>query len=284
MTMGQSLRERLRSGFLVAPSIYDGLTALIAQRAGFEACYLCGHDVAIQRGYPDVGWTSSGERLDDVRYVADALSIPMIAEAHTSSSDELHMARIVREYESAGAAGLLVGDQISSPVGFGGDPQLLSVAEAVAMLHVASETRTNPDVVIIAGTGALASNGWADTLDRVDAYRQAGADLVFIASIEGLADLERYAAEVASRGPTLYKGSLVPTPRVRELGFSMNIAGGGHLLSLLAVRDALLRVRAGRASEPIRNDVRFDEMTSLLGLDDVYALEARYAIERTKER
>lgn len=284
MTTGQSLRERLGAGFLVAPSIYDGLTALIAQRAGFEACYLSAHDVAVQRGYPDVGWTSSGEVLDDVRYVAQAVSIPMIAEAYTSSSDELHVARMVREYEYAGAAGLLVGDQISSPAGFGGDAQTLSIAEAVAKLQVAFDARTDPDMVIIAGTGALASKGWADTLDRIHAYRQAGADMVFIDRIEGQADLERYASEVASRGPTLYRGSLVPTPQVRELGFSVNIAGGGHLLSLLAVRDALLRVRAGRVSESVRNELRFDEITSLLGLDDVYAMEAKYAIERTKER
>jgi hypothetical protein len=107
--------------------------------------------------------------------------------------------------------------------------------------------------------------------------------MVFIDKIKVQADLERYAAEVASRGPTLYKGSLVPTPQVRELGFSVNIAGGGHLLSFLAVRDALLRVRTGGASERIRNELRFDAITSLLGLDDVYALEAKYAIEPTKE-
>jgi 2-methylisocitrate lyase-like PEP mutase family enzyme len=283
MITDQSLRERLRAGFLVAPSIYDGLTGLIAQRAGFEACYLSGHDVAVQRGYPDVNWMSYANVLDDVRYVADTVSIPVIAEAHTSSSAELHMARIVREYESAGAAGLVVGDQISSAIGSAGGTQLLSVADAVERLHVAFDTRANPEFVIIAGTGALAANGWADALDRIDGYRQVGADMVFIDGIQSPADLTRYATEVASGGLTLYKGSLVPTSRVRDLGFSVNIAGGGHLLSLLAVRDALRRVRAGRASEPSRNELRFDEITSLLGLDDVYALEAKYAIEPAKE-
>jgi 2-methylisocitrate lyase-like PEP mutase family enzyme len=284
MIAGEILRERLGAGFLVAPSIYDGLTGLIAQRAGFEACFLSGQDVAAQRGYPDVDWTSYANVLDDVRYVADAVSIPVIAEAPASSSDEFPMARIVREYESAGAAGLLVGDQLSSPVGSVGDTQLLPIGEAVERLQVAFDARTNPDIVIIAGTGALVANGWADALVRVDRYRQAGADMVLIDGIQGPTDLKRYATEVASRGPTSYKGSLVPTSQIRELGFSMNFAGGGHLLSVLAVRDALLRVQAGRASEPTRNELRFDEITSLLGLDDVYALEARYAIEPAKER
>jgi 2-methylisocitrate lyase-like PEP mutase family enzyme len=284
MSARQGLRERLRAGFLVAPSIYDGLTALIAERAGFQACHVSGDGSAAQRGFADVGFISFGEVLDDVRYVAEAVSIPTIAPAPRGFNDEPSMARIVREYEAAGTAGLLVDDQICTTPGLVDGDQVLSVAAAVAKLSAALHARTDPDMVIIAGTSALPPNGWDDTLERVNGYREAGADMVLVDEIRGLGDLERYAAEVPSGGPTVYKGSLAPTSRVRELGFSLVISGGGLALSYVAVRDALVRVRAGGASEPVRNELRFDDITSLLGLEDVYALEAKYSADRTKER
>jgi 2-methylisocitrate lyase-like PEP mutase family enzyme len=280
MSAGHSLRERLRAGFLVAPAIYDGLTALIAQRAGFPACYLSADDVAAQRGYADVGLTNYGELLDDVRYVCEAVAIPTIAELYAPFANELHVARIAREYESAGAVGLVIDDYASSPVGFDGVRQVLSLAEAVANLNAALAARADPNVVIIAGTAALATNGWADTLERVEAYRESGADMVFIDKINGLADLEYYASAVASGGPSMYKGLLVSTSRVRELGFALGVSGRAYVLSLLAVRDALLRARAGDGSERVRDELRFDEITSLLGLDGVYALEAKYSKDR----
>jgi 2-methylisocitrate lyase-like PEP mutase family enzyme len=245
MSAGHSLRERLRAGFLVAPAIYDGLTALIAQRAGFPACYLSADDVAAQRGYADVGLTNYGELLDDVRYVCEAVSIPTIAELYAPFANELHVARIAREYESAGAVGLVIDDYASSPVGFDGVRQVLSLAEAVGKLNAAVGARSDPNVVIIAGTAALATNGWADTLERVKAYRESGADMVFIDKINGL-----------------------------------GVSGKAYVLSLLAVRDALLRARAGGGSERVRDELRFDEITSLLGLDGVYALEAKYSTDR----
>jgi 2-methylisocitrate lyase-like PEP mutase family enzyme len=282
MSARQSLRERLGAGFLVAPAISDGFTALIAQRAGFQACYVAGDDLAAQRGFPDVGLTNFGELLDDVRYVSEAVAIPTIAEPYAPFADELHVARVVREYESAGASGLLIDDYASSPVGFDGDRQVLSQAEAVAKVDAALGARSDPNVVIIAGTAALATNGWADTLERVKAYRESGADMVFIDKINGLADLEHYASEVASDGPTMYKGLLVPTSQVRKLGFALAISGSAHVLSLVAVRDALLRARTGGGSERVRDELRFDEITSLLGLDRVYALEAKYSTDRTE--
>jgi 2-methylisocitrate lyase-like PEP mutase family enzyme len=280
MSAGPSLRERLGTGFLVAPAVYDGLTALIAQRAGFQACYLSSGDIAAQRGFADVGLTNFGELLDDVRYVSEAVSIPTIAEAYVPFANELCVARTVSEYESAGASGLLIDDHASPPVGFEGDRQVLSLAEAVAKLDAALGARSDPNVVIIAGTAALATNGWGDTLERVEAYRESGADMVFVDGVNGLADLEQCASEVVSDGPTMYKGLLVPTSQVKELGFALGISGSAHVLSLLAVRDALMRARAGGGSERVRNELRFEEITSLLGLDGVYEMEAKYSTDR----
>jgi 2-methylisocitrate lyase-like PEP mutase family enzyme len=280
MSAAPSLRERLGTGFLVAPAVYDGLTALIAQQAGLQACYLSGNDVAAQHGSADVGLTNFGEILDDVRYVSGAVSIPTIAELYVPFASELHVARVIREYESAGASGLLIDDCASSPVGLDGHRQVLSLPEAVGKLNAALGARSDPNVVIIAGTAALAPNGWADTFERVEAYRESGADMVFVDGINGLADLEQCASEVASDGPTVYKGSLVPTSQVRELGFALGISGSAHVLSLVAVRDALLRARAGGGSERVRDELRFDEITSLLGLDRVYELEAKYSTDR----
>jgi 2-methylisocitrate lyase-like PEP mutase family enzyme len=285
MSAGRKLREQLSSGFVVAPSVYDGLTALIAQRAGFGVCHLSGEATAAQLGFPDVHLTGFSEVVDNVRYVSEAVRISVIADADSGFGNVHNVARTVREYEAAGAGGLHLSDETfprHSAANRG--EHLLPIDAASDNLRAALDTRSDPDFVIIARTYAMAPHGWNDTLERVAAYRGAGVDLVFVDGIEAMADLARYAADVASAGPTLYNGALVPTEQVGELGFSVNIAGGGHVLSYLAVRDALLRVRTGSTAEPARNELRFGDITSLLGLDEVYALEARYATTSTEER
>src|SRR5215204_3907265 len=104
MGSGTKLRDALTNGLVVAPFVYDGLTAKIAQSHGFSACYMTGHGTAAQAGFPDLGLMSFGEMVSNLRYVANAVTIPVVADADTGYGNVLNVRRTVREYERAGAA------------------------------------------------------------------------------------------------------------------------------------------------------------------------------------
>lgn len=270
----QEFRGRLAEGLVVAPSVYDGLTAMLVERAGFDACYMSGDGVAAQLGLADCRLVSLAEMVDSLRYVADAITIPVIADAATWCGSLREIGYSVSQYEDAGAAALILPD---GDTGWSyGDGVGVPLGDGVARLSAALDARDNPDFAIVARTSALTCQDWDETLRRVEAYRDAGADLVFVDGMVTVEELERYARDVAAVGLAVYGGSLVPVDRARALGFSVNLAGGGHDVSYLAVRDALLRVREGRSAVGNWSASYFDDLTALLGLDKVYELEMRY--------
>jgi 2-methylisocitrate lyase-like PEP mutase family enzyme len=275
---GKQLREALAEGLVVAPFIYDGLTAKIAQAHGFRACYMTGHGTAAQAGFPDLGLISFGEMVSNLRYVAAAVDIPVVADADTGYGNPLNVRRTVREYERAGAAALHMEDQVfPKKCGFFEGKQVIPREEAVAKVRAAVDARTDPDFVIIARTDALATDGWDEVEERAFRYREAGADMVFVDGIRTPDDLRQYTDRLARRGlPCLYNGALEPTGEIAARGFSLMITGGGHGLSYMAVRKALLEVReTGR--QATNGLGQFGSITDLLGLPEVYELEARYA-------
>ncbi|MBM3138869.1 MAG: isocitrate lyase/PEP mutase family protein [Chloroflexi bacterium] len=278
MGKGRQLREAMAAGLVVAPFVYDGFTAKIAQARGFKAVYMTGHGTSAQAGYPDVGLMSFGEMVTNLRYVANAVGVPVIADADTGYGNAISAQRTVREYEEAGAAALHMEDQVfPKKCGFFEGKMVVPIDEAVQKVRAAVEARTDPDFVIIARTDALAPNGWEDALTRARAYREAGADLVFVDGIRTADDLRVYTEQLAGQGiPCLYNGSLEPTRQIADRGFRIMITGGGHGLSLAAVRSALLRLKA---AEPTGRSGfgDFGSITNLLGLPEIYELEQRYA-------
>jgi 2-methylisocitrate lyase-like PEP mutase family enzyme len=276
------LREALADGLVVAPFIYDGLTAKIAQSNGFRACYMTGHGTAAQAGFPDLGLISFGEMVANLRYVATAVDIPVIADADTGYGNALNVRRTVQEYERAGAAALHIEDQVfPKKCGFFEGKQVIPRDEAVAKVRAAVEARTDPDFVIIARTDALATDGWDAVDDRVNRYRDAGADLVFVDGIRTSDDLRQYTERLVQRGlPCLYNGMLEPTGEIAARGFALMITGGGHGLSYMAVRKALVEVR--ETGRQVANGwAQFGSITDLLGLPEVYEVEARYVATGT---
>ena len=255
MSAGRDLRAQLRHGMVVAPLVYDALTALIAQRAAFEACAVSIDGTAAQLGV-DPHLLNLTDAADNVRYVADAVSIPVIAEAPHAVRDARQVAHCVAELEAAGAAAVY----------FDGLPD---------HVRAALDARIDPAFVVIARTRLHDADDWSRVLERVHALRRADADLVYVDGLDGGTVLDYCARHVAHHGPTACGGSM-STTLTSALGFALHFAGAGHALSMAAVRDALARLRRG--DEPNRRDrLDFDELTSLLGLDEVYALEARYA-------
>ena len=278
MGRGTQLRGALADGLVVAPFVYDGLTAKIAEAHGFRACYMTGHGTAAQAGFSDMGLISFAEMVANLRYVAGAVEIPVIADADTGYGNALNVRRTVREYERAGAAALHMEDQVfPKKCGFFEGKQVIPRDEAVGKLRSALDARTDPDFVVIARTDALATDGWDEVEERAHRYREAGADLVFVDGIKTADDLQQYTDRLVRAGiPCLYNGMLEPTGDIATRGFNLMICGGGHGLSYMAVRKALLEVRetGGRS---VNGRAQFGSITDLLGLPQIYKVEARYA-------
>jgi 2-methylisocitrate lyase-like PEP mutase family enzyme len=281
LTARQALRAAMAQGMVVAPFVYDGFTALIAQGQGAQTVYMTGHGTSAQLGLPDVGLTTMAEMVSNLGYIANAVDIPVIADADTGYGNVANTQRAVGEYETAGAAAMHIEDQVfPKRCGFFEGKQCVPMAEHVQKIRAAIEARTDPEFVIIARTDALSPNGWDDAVRRAEAYAEAGADAVFVDGITTVDDLTTYARRLVDQGlPCMYNGQLVPTQDVAELGFKIMITGGGHALSYAAVRDALLQLKAGGGISPTRDDEQFNAMTSLLGLPEIYATEQRYAVD-----
>ncbi len=278
MKMTTTLRQRLQGGpMLVAPFVLNALHAKIAEAVGFEAVYMTGAGTAAERGFPDVGLVTMTEMVTNARYIAQAVRIPVICDADTGYGNPLNVQRTVREYEAAGVAGLHLEDQVfPKKCGFFAGKQVLPLEEHVQKIRAALDARNDPDFAIIARCDAYAVTGWEETVQRCRAYRDAGADLVFVDGIKTLEDLHRYATDLADL-PRMYNGDLAPTPEVAALGYRLMICGSTIWLVYKQVREAFEELqRTGRVN-PERYGTRWD-VAGLLGLDQVYDLERLYGV------
>ncbi|MBT4487232.1 MAG: isocitrate lyase/PEP mutase family protein [Rhodospirillaceae bacterium] len=278
---GARLRETMANGMVLAPFVYDGFTALIAEGQGAQAVYMTGHGTSAQIGLPDVGLTSLAEMVGNLGYIANAVGVPVIADADTGYGNAINTQRTVREYETAGAAAMHLEDQVfPKRCGFFEGKQCVPMAEHVQKIRAALDARVDPDLVIIARTDAVAPNGWDDAIRRAEAYREAGADVVFVDGVKTNDDMDIYTRRLVEQGlPCLYNGQLLPAPEIAARGFKIMITGGGHALSYAAVRQALLEVKQGSGQGLGRDLDQFNTITNLLGLPEIYELEQRYSTE-----
>jgi 2-methylisocitrate lyase-like PEP mutase family enzyme len=278
MKMTTTLRQRLQAGpMLVAPFVLNALHAKIAEAVGFEAVYMTGAGTAAERGFPDVGLLTLTEMVSNARYIANAVRLPVICDADTGYGNPLNVQRTVREYEAAGVAGIHLEDQVfPKKCGFFAGKQVIPLEEHVQKIRAALDARTDADFVIIARCDAYAVTGWEDTVQRCRAYRDAGADLVFVDGIKTLEDLHRYATDLADL-PRMYNGDLAPTPEVGALGYRLMICGSTIWLIYKQVHEAFEELqRTGRVN-PERYGTRWD-VAGLLGLEQVYDLERLYGV------
>ena len=279
---GAQLREAMAGGMVLAPFVYDGFTAIIAAGHGAQAVYMTGHGTSAQLGLPDVGLASMAEMAANLGYISNAVDVPVIADADTGYGNAINAQRAVREYEAAGAAAMHLEDQIfPKRCGFFEGKQCVPMDEHVQKIKAALDARTDPGLVIIARTDAVAPNGWEDAIKRAEAYYAAGADVVFVDGIKTLDDLDTYTKRLVEQGlPCLYNGSLVPAGDLASRGFKIMITGGGHALSYAAVCQALRDLKEGRGIGEPRDNDRFNSVTSILGLPEIYDLEKRYAVDQ----
>lgn len=210
----------------IAPGVFDGLSALLAKQAGFQAIYASGGAIARSHGLPDLGLLS----LTDVTHVLThitraAENIPVIADADTGFHN---IAETVREFTRAGVAGMHIEDQtFPKRCGHLDDKTLVSQEEMCDRIHMAKKSCVDADFVIIARTDAIAVEGFAKALTRAQAYSKAGADMIFIEAPESLEQIEKIAQEIKT--PKLInmfyggKTPLIPIKRLHELDYRLVI-------------------------------------------------------------
>lgn len=200
-TKPRRLRELIARGAVVLPGAFNALTGLQIERAGFEGVYVSGASLAAARGLPDIGLMSMTEVVSDAKTIANAVTIPALADADTGYGEPLNMMRTVKEFEQAGLAGIHLEDQ-ESPKKCGHLPgkRVVSVSDMARKIGAAVEARHDPDFLIVARTDARAVEGLDAAVRRARAYVEAGADAVFPEALESGEEFRAFAQGLSQEG------------------------------------------------------------------------------------
>jgi 2-methylisocitrate lyase-like PEP mutase family enzyme len=278
------LRELLtQPGVVRSLGAHDVFTARLIEAAGLETVFLGGFGAAASMlGLPDVGLLTLTEMADAVRRTAARVNIPVVADGDTGHGDLHNVVRTVREFERAGAAGVLLEDQVAPKrCGHFTGKQVIPAPEMVLKLRAALEARQDADFVIVARTDSRAVEGIEGAIDRANRYAEAGADVCFIEAPQGRDELERIPREV--RHPLLVNmltGGVTPILPVEELGrlgYKIVVCPIETLLVTGAAVQRLIRalLTRGRADDPGCEMLTFAQVKELLGLDEVLGLRDR---------
>ncbi len=223
------LREELkRPGIVLVPGVFNALTALIAQDLGFKAVYVSGAAITASMAMPDLGLITMDEMARVVRYITDAVDIPVIVDVDTGYGEVLNVMRTVREFEKAGAAGVQIEDQVlPKKCGHLSGKVLIPAEEMAKKIKAAAEARRNPDFVIIARTDAVGVSGFEDAVERAELYIEAGADVIFPEALRSEEEFKQFAERI--KAPLLANmtefgvSPLVSAKRLEEFGYKFVI-------------------------------------------------------------
>lgn len=237
--MKNSLKKMIDSKQLVeAPGVYDALTARMAEAKGFPAVYVTGYGTsAALFGYPDIGLLTMTEMVESAKRIADAVSVPVIADADTGYGNPVNVYRAVREFEKAGVSSIHIEDQEwPKRCGHMSGKKVISAEEMVGKIKSALDARNSADFLIIARTDALAVHGFGHAVERANLYADAGADMVFIDAPTSREQVEKIPALVRSKPSVINLGPLTPNLPARELkemGYAVVIYPGICLASMV---------------------------------------------------
>lgn len=281
-----TLRDRLKAPeILVAPGVYDGLTASLATDAGFEALYLSGAAVAYTRlGRPDIGLTTASEMADTMALIADRTELPVIMDADTGFGNALNARRTMQGYERAGSAALQVEDQsYPKKCGHLSDKSLIPKAEMAGKIAAMADARRK-DTLIIARTDAIAVEGFSAAIERAESYIDAGADVLFIEAPRNSDELQRIAETFRGRVPLLanmVEGGATPissAENLQEIGFDIVIFPGGIVRALArTAQDYYASLRKAGSNTPFADRMHdFNGLNEAIGTEDMLALGKRF--------
>lgn len=270
--------------FVLAPGVFDLISALIADRHDYKALYVTGYGtVASYLGLPDAGLASYRDMLERIAQIVKMTTKPVIADADTGYGGLLNVRHTVRGYEEAGVSAIQIEDQ-EFPKKCGHTPgrRVIPMDDMVRKIKVASDSRSSSDFLIIARTDARTSLGLDEAIRRGEAYGAAGADIVFIESPESEEEMREVArridkplfANIVNGGRT----PILSAAALKEIGFAVGIHPA---IGFLSMGEALNRAYGDLAANGITSaDIplySFAEFNKLLGFEDVWDFEKKYA-------
>jgi methylisocitrate lyase len=277
----QSLAQK---GVLVMPGVYDALSAKIAARAGFEVIFITGYSLsATLLGEPDFGLLTQTEMLAAAQRICSVVHAPVIVDADTGYGNAINVIRTVKELIRVGAAGMFLEDQVwPKRCGHMRGKQVIPLEEQLKKLRAAVEAKQAGDLYIVARTDARQALGIKEAIARGLAFKEAGADAIFIEAPESKEEMRQIArhvpgplvANMLERGVT----PLMAPEELRELGFQLVVWPLGPLYaSAKALQNLYRTLRAQGTTKDILDQlISFDEFHDIVGLEEKYALDARY--------
>lgn len=282
-----TLRARLaRPPILIAPGVYDPLTSLIAEQAGFDTLYVSGAAIAYTRlGRPDIGLVSMNEVVETVTLIRDRVRAYLVVDADTGYGNALNVERTVRLLERAGANAVQIEDQDSPKrCGHLDDKALVPASEMVGKIKAALDARHSRETLVIARTDAIAVEGFERAIARAVSYRDAGADILFVEAPKTRAELERIPPAVngVPLVANMVEGGKTPPLAAADLeaiGFSLVIFPGGIVRALArTASEFYASLAAHGTSEPF-----LDRMYDFAALNDVIGTPALIALGKQYE-
>ncbi len=286
MTSGSPLRARLAAPpILLAPGVYDALSAVIAEKAGAEAVYLSGASIAYGRAHPDIGLVDMTEVADILARIRERTALPIIADADNGFGNALNVQRTVRTFEHAGATGIQIEDQtLPKRCGHLSGKTLIPPAEMVGKIRAALDARRSDGTVIVARTDAVAVEGLERAFDRAEAYLEAGADVLFIEALRTLDEMRAATRRFGSRVPLLVnmveggRTPLMSAAELQALGFALVIFPGGAMRAVSHALTDYYRCLVDDGTTAGFADRMFDfrGINELIGTDAFLAAGRRY--------
>jgi 2-methylisocitrate lyase-like PEP mutase family enzyme len=285
-TQPDKLLARLtRKPIVVAPGVYDAFTALVAEQAAFRTLYVSGAAIAYTRlGRSDIGLVSMSEVADVIGTIRDRVTADLIVDADTGYGNALNVARTVRLFERAGANAIQLEDQsFPKRCGHLDEKRLVPAAEMVGKIKAALDARRSRDTLVIARTDAVGVEGFDKAIERAVAYREAGADMLFVEAPKTETELKRIPpalggvplmANMVEGGKT----PLLTAVELEALGFALVIFPGGIVRALGQMASEYYASLATHGtSEPFRNRMLdFTGLNDLIGTPELLAVGKRY--------
>jgi 2-methylisocitrate lyase-like PEP mutase family enzyme len=283
MSRAAKLRAMLKQdGMVVAPGAYDCITARTIAQAGFSAVYMTGAGTAATLGYPDYGLVTMSEMADNAGRIANAVDVPVIADADTGYGNELNTTRTIREYERRGVAGLHIEDQgFPKKCGHLDNKVIVPLDEYLAKVRAAVAARQNPDFLIIARTDSRAPLGFEEAIRRANAALQAGADMAFVEAPQTVEEVATVPKLV--KGPCLFnnvwrgKSPDIAFDDARAMGYKITIVPGMLFKAVIGVCDATLKEMKAKGRHPILDtNMTVRDAFRRVGADEWDAVSERF--------
>ena len=282
-----NLKQRLESPRpLLAPGIYDALSALVAEQAGFEALYLSGASIAYTRlGRSDIGLTTASEVAQTLALITERVACPVIVDADTGFGNALNTQRTVREFERAGAAMIQIEDQtFPKRCGHLEGKTVVPVAQMQGKLRAALDARRSAGTLILARTDALAVEGLDAALERAERYLDCGVDALFVEALRTADQMDAVCARFAQRVPLLanmVEGGQSPVQSADELGrrgFRIVIFPGGTARAVAHTLQGYYEsLRSHGTTAPWSTRMLdFDGLNRLIGTPELLVTGRRY--------